>query len=369
MKFSCTKENLLTGLQSIVSVASKAVHLPILHNVLIEATEAGIVLTATDLEMVARARVRGKVETPGSFTVPAQVFTNTVQLMQSDRVDVVLDGTALQLSAGDQHTKIQGEVVENFPLIPDFKSSQEISVSLAAFQQGLKQVLIATAHDDSRPEFTAVLASMQKEQLVLAATDTYRLAEKKLTMITVRSAKIHVLIQPRSLQEIVRLTSADEQADILIGENQLAVRTTGIELYSRLIEGDFPDYQSVLPSGYRTTVIFQRTELVQAIKAASVFSRSGIFDVNLHIDADAKKVTITAVNHQLGEQTSKIDAQIDGDSNNIVFNYKFMLDAVSQLNTDQITMQLVDNQAPARFQPVLPGGEVDYFHVVVPIKP
>ncbi len=371
MKFSCTKENLLYGMQSIVSVATKATHLPILRNVLIEATDTGLVLTATDLEMTVRVKVRAKVEEVGLFTLPAQLLTNYLTVCTGDRLDVGINDKIATIHADGQDTKMYGEDAKDFPLIPELRTKQEFQVSCQALVSGFKQVMVAVAREETRPEFTSVLLKTEKNTLYCAATDTYRLAEKRLQLLQGDTSQTSVLVPARSLQEFIRLQLKDDIITVLLGETQIGYKTPNIEFYSRLVDGVFPDYQAVLPNDFVTTVVFNKQECLQAVKATSLFARSGLFDINLHCDPETNCITMTAVNTQTGEQTTKLSAHITGEANHVVFNYKFFLDALAQFTTPTIKMMLVNNQAPVRFEPIVPETETtpDYFHVIVPIKP
>lgn len=368
MKFSCTQENLQHALSTISHVASKSTHLPILHNVLITATEAGVELVATDLEIVMRVKMRAKVEVTGEFTVPAQVFTNYVALLTAERVDIELHGEEMLVSAGENKTKMKGQPTDDFPPLPEVGEGTQVTVPANALAQAIKQTIVAASHDQSRPELTAVLFRVSDGQLLLVATDTYRLAEKSITLETAAS-NISVLIPGQTLQELGRvLPDADEHVVITIDDNQARFAMPLVEMTSRLIEGEFPDYVQVIPTERRTLVTINKAEFVSAIKASSLFTRSGIFDINIHVSAEDGMMTLTSVNNQVGENVTKVQAPVEGESNNIVFNYKYLLDALMQMPTSSVAIRLIDNELPAVL--VAGSGEDDtYLHLIMPIKP
>src|SRR3989338_9480056 len=148
MKFSCTQENLNRGLALVSHIASRNVHLPILHNVYIDAKEAGVELVVTNLDIGVRVRVRGKVEDAGTFTVPAHILTSYVSLLSADRVDVEQQGGDLLVHAGNQNTKIRGESAAEFPLIPEINRTEPITIPTAELRAALSQVLIASSRDN-----------------------------------------------------------------------------------------------------------------------------------------------------------------------------------------------------------------------------
>lgn len=368
MKFSCTQENISRGLAAVSRIASRNVNLPILHNVLLEAKEDSILLTSTNLELGVRVHIRGKVEKPGSFTVPAQVFSNYVSLITAERVDVELEGSEILVQAGNQNTKIKGEGASEFPLIPDVEKKNPLKLDAQDFKKAASQALIAVSHDDSRPELTGVLLEMKGKQLALVATDSYRLAERKMVLFADAGDERKVIIPADAMSELVRMIPEDEEElTLYFSDNQVLFETKEAELSSRLIEGTFPDYTQIIPQNQRTKTTIGREELIQAVKAASLFSRSGINDVNLHFSPDKQTATLTTVNNQVGENVTKVQAEVTGDSNNTIFNHHYLLDGLSHMSSDKVDVQLVDNASPGVFKPH-GEEEKDFLYIIMPIK-
>ncbi|HLD22261.1 MAG TPA: DNA polymerase III subunit beta [Patescibacteria group bacterium] len=371
MKFSCTQENINRGVQIASHITSRNVHLPILHNVLIKAGENGIECISTNLEVGIRVFVRGKVEEPGSLTIPAQLFSNYISLLSAERVDVSSEETTVHIQAGNQQTKIKGEGTAEFPLIPEVEQTHPILFPAKELKEAIKQVLIAISHDHSRPELTGALCAIKDQHLVLAATDSYRLAERKIQSTNTGEVSSRSIIIPfPTLSELVRiLPETDEEVKFFIGENQLLFKTAEFEMTSRIIEGSFPDYEQIIPTQNRTKAIIDREALIKSIKAASLFSKSGIHDIHMHLSPEKQIITLTAVNNQVGENTVKIEAEILGESNNIVFNYRYVIDGLSNISTDKVHLSLIDNTNPGAFRP---HGDADttqsYVYIIMPIK-
>lgn len=375
MKFSCTQENLLKGLSLVSHITSRNVNLPILHNVLLRAQENGIELVATNLEMGIRVLVRGKVEVVGSFTVPAQVFLNYISLVTAERIDAELVGNDLCIQAGNQKTKIRGESAQEFPLLPEIEKKQVISIEAGVLKHALRQTLIAASHDDSRPELTGVYCVAKGSAFTLAATDSYRLAERVLPLSTAVETELAVIIPANTLSELVRLLpDGDERVALYLHDNQLLCTLNDMEMTSRLIEGVFPEYQAIIPTTEQTTAVVNREQLMQAVKAASLFSRSGIHDMNLHFSPEQKVITLTTVNNQVGENITKVDAEITGESNNTVFNFRYLLDGLASFSTPEVSIHLLDNIHPGIFRPHGSGNSAQgvvlqqYLHIIMPIK-
>lgn len=369
MKFSCTQENMKQGLGMVSHIASKNSNLPILHNVLVEAREEGVELVATNLEIGIRVHVRGKVEEPGSFTVPAQVFSNYIHLVSKDRIDVSLEGADLVVHAGGQHTKVKGEEAAEFPLIPEVDGREPISLPVQELREALSQAVVAVSSDSSRPELTGVLFRVEEGKLVLVATDSYRLAERTVVVPGVKQ-EASVIIPSSAVMELIRILPVESEEGMVVfswSDSQGRFSMEDVELTTRLIDGAFPDYKQIIPTEHRTKVVIDRDALATAVKAASLFSKSGIHDVNVHISPEKQEVTLTSVNNQVGENVSKVEAEIVGDSNNTIFNYRYVLDALSHIPTQKVVLQLIDNITPGVFTP---HGDTSstYTYLIMPIK-
>lgn len=369
MKFSCTQENLHRGLQVASHVTSKNVNLPILHNIHIEAKDEGITLTATNLEIGVRVTIRGKVDEPGSVTVPAQVFSNYISLVNSERVDVQTEDNTLLVHAGNQNTKIRGESAEEFPLIPSVERSNEIHIPTMELKEGLQQVLFSASKDSGREVLTGVYCHIAGRQLTVAATNGHRLAERVITLPKEQDRELTVVVPAHAFAELVRvLPDTEENVNLYVHDNQILCVVAGVEFtITRLIEERFPDYKQVIPHNFRTHVIVDRDKFMRGIKAASLFSKSGIHDINIHIAPESQELTLTTVNNQLGENVTKVEAEITGDSNNTIYNYRYVLDGVTHIPSEKIKIDLIDNSSPGVFRPN-DSDAGEYLYTISPIQ-
>jgi DNA polymerase III subunit beta len=369
MKFSCTRDNLTKTLATVSHIASKNSHLPILQNVLITATGEGVTLTATNLEIGVTAKLRGKVEEPGTLTVPATLFYNYVNLLTSDRVDIESEETNLIISAESQNTKLKGQLANEFPLIPEVENIAEYELPAHDLRTGLSQVVVATSPDQSRPELTGIQWRWFGKELKLAATDSYRLAEKRIHLEKEAQNTKAVVIPASSVHELLRILpdSEEDRVRCVVSESQMLFEIGDIAFTTRLIEVAFPEYERIIPQQHRTQLSVSRQEFVQAIKAASLFSKTGIHDVNLHADAQEQSLTITSVNSQVGENVSKLTTEIQGETNTIVFNYRYLLDGLQQIGGETVQIFLIDSTTPGVMRTTGPDAE-NYFYIIMPIK-
>ncbi len=364
MKITCTQENLQKGLSIVNHLAGKNTTLPILNNVLIKAENGVLELSTTNLEVGVKCLVRGKIEEEGVFTVQARLLSDYVNLLPDAPVNLALKDQELHVSCQTYQTKVKGMSADDFPLIASLDPKGSIQVPSEQIKEALGQVLFAVALDETRPEISGVLFKIKKDGLVLAATDSFRLAEKTIPLKSAQEASF--IIPFRTLQEVNRIIGeSDEPVTLSWTENQVAFETDGVELISRLIEGQYPDYEQIVPSEFKTEIVAETKELIQLVKSASLFCRAGINDVHFTVKADKSELEIKAANSQLGENKGAIQAQVSGEENEIVFNYRYVLDGLQNISAKQVRLQLIDRHNPGKF---LPEGEKGYTYIIMPIK-
>jgi len=383
MKISCTQENLNQGLFVTSHIASKSTALPILNNIMIQATANEIKLSATNLEMGILCVIRGKVEAEGELTIPSRLLADYIATLPKERVDLTISpenkdvgGLTLTVKCKNHSTKIKGQPAVDFPLIPQINKIDGYIIDYANLKQAISQVIFAVSAAETRPEINGVLFNFEKDRLILAATDSYRLAEKTVELNKKSKGKAQKVIVPtKTLQELLRILGSFKDSaslsqlneiSIYISENQIMFVLDNIELISRLVEGQYPDYQQIIPTQSNTVATINTSELIGVTKTASLFARSGIYDINLQLDPEKKEVIISSANTQLGENISNINAQISGGVNNIIINYRYLLDGLQNINHDQIQLEIIDAGSPCVLRPAKKDG--DYLYIIMPIK-
>lgn len=366
MKFSCTQENLNWGLNVLSHLATKNVSLPILNNILIKTKEGGLALSATNLEIGITCRIRGKIEEEGEFTVPANLLTNYISLLGETRIDVSTEGKELIILTANQKTKIKGEEASEFPVIPEVAKTNEYICEHESFKNALTKVAFAASLDDTRPEIAGILFNFTEHHLILAATDSYRLAEKKISLVQGKESTM-VIVPQRTTTEILRILGflQEKEIKIYLSENQLLLSGENVEIVSRLIEGNYPAYQQIIPKTSRTEAKINKDDLIKLIKTASLFSKTGINDVHLFFSTEKQKITISAVNNQLGENITEFNVHLSGEDNDIVFNYRYLLDGLTSLEGEEILIKIIDNANPGVF---LSPKEENHLYLVMPIR-
>lgn len=377
MKFSCTKENLARGLATISRASTKQAHLPILENVLVSCTNGTIELASTNLEISVKTQVRGKIEQEGDYTVPAKLFTDFVQLLPDGTVDVDLHDDALFISSDSSKTKIKGEPSQDFPIIPKIEADSSCSISVSAFRDVLGSTTFAASLNQARPVLTGVYFSLHdpavgKGKAIVAAMDGYRLSE---TTLSIEGGDEGTVIIPRQtlseLQRILAIYKDDPEAPPAItlhyGAEQLAFSYGDFELVTRHISGAYPDYRQIIPKDSKTIVRIVKADLSDAIKRASLFSRNGLFDIKLTFDAENQKLEVKAKSGARGENSVSIDAQIQGEPNEVTLNYRYLLDGVQVASQEHVIFAMNDAKSPCVLRVDEELNE-PFLYVVMPIR-
>ncbi len=373
MKFTCTKENLLRGLQLVGGVATKPSNLPILSHVLIKAQDSGVSMISTNLEIAVTAAVRAKVDKSGAFTVPAKTIVDFVSLLGEELVTVELDGQEVHICGEKSKTKIKGIPAEEYPVIPEVEQQHLYSISVDHFRDALARVVFAAAKNDIRPELSGVYFGFFTNGhagLTTAATDSYRLAESKIS-VDQGADEVTCIVPARTVYEFVRLlsTSKEEQEKlvrVLVSDSQIALRYDSLEVTSRLVDGQYPDYTQIIPAKFQTTLVAPIDLMQTMIKAASLFTTTGVNAVSFHLDAEEKTLKISSISTQTGEHESVLDSiEVIGETNNILLNHRYVLDGLQHMVSGEVELKMNSPEAPCVFKQ---KESDDYLYIVMPIR-
>ncbi|HBV58115.1 MAG TPA: DNA polymerase III subunit beta [Candidatus Magasanikbacteria bacterium] len=383
MKFSCTQENLLQGLQVVSHAAGKNISLPILNNVLIKIENKELKLVTTNLEMAISCRLRAKVDEEGDFTVPCRLLTDYLSVSSPGRVDVEQKDSELLVQSASDKTTIKGNVAVDFPLVPQLERKKVYGLKVADFKEMAQKVIFAASKNEARPELGGVLLNFNPDykqwHLVSAATDSYRLAEKEVKLLENLSNKSYsaetskVIVPVRALQEILRIVSTyhedleeEQPVEIVVSDSQILFSFGMVELVSRLIEGQYPDYRQIIPASSKTSISFNVAEWIKRIKAASLFSNVGINGIVLTFKAgNEQKTTFVSTNGQLGNYTSEELCQIEGEDNHILLNYRYLLDGLMNLVAEEAVLKVISPNSPCVLSSKNSSG---YLYIIMPIK-
>jgi DNA polymerase III subunit beta len=383
VKLTCTQEDLNSGLGIVGRAVATRTTIPITNNILIETDQSRLKLVATNLEMAISCWIGAKVEEEGTITVPARLLTEFVNSLPKEKVvnkeimpesvelSIAPKSKTVALKCARYEARISGMDSKDFPPIPTVEQGITTSIRINDLRQAITQVAFAAATDESRPVLTGVDAKFEGSTLTLAAADGFRLAVFKLNIATAVSQKIEVIIPGKTLTELNRLmTDQEEPVEVNINPNrsQILFKLKNTELVSQLLQGTFPQYEQLIPQSTGTRAIVDVAEFLRATKTASIFARDSTGIVRIIVSPGGEltpgKMTISARSEEIGEDKGDVDAIVQGAEAKIAFNCKYLTDVLNVLKETQVTLETTSPSSPGVIKPV---GAENYIHVVMPM--
>ena len=371
MKIIILQENLKKGLSVVSRISPKSLALPILNNLLIETEKNFLKLVTTDLEMGFTWWSLAKIEEEGKVTIPIKILSNFINLLPNKPVTLKTENDGLIIECQDYKTKIKTLPAEDFPIIPKISREKPIIIKSASFCQGLAQVVDVAQPSSARPEISGIYFLFQKDAVKMVATDSFRLAEKRVNIEKI--AQDYSLILPqKTARELINVFSErEEEFKIYLSPNQtlfeVAMNETDhpqIQFISRIIEGEYPNYEAIIPKGYKTLITLKRDEFLNQIKAASLFS-GRINEVKLKADPKKEGVDILSQDPDLGEYRSFFAGKVKGEKVDVSFNHRFLIDGLLNTKGEELNFEINGADGPAALKPLT---DQNYLYIVMPIK-
>lgn len=367
MKLEIGFEKLKNVIQTIDHVAGKHMTLQVLSCILIEVNKNIAVFKSTNLDIGIEISVPVKSTEDGIIAVPANIISSFISQIFDKNQVVKLDSSSGNLIISTSNSKgvIKTVPNEDFPNIPKVTNGQEFSLQTDFFVKGLKSVWYSSSISNVKPELSSVFIYKDGENMVFAATDSFRLAEKKIKIPS--TTKINdVLIPFKNISEIIRiLENMPEKVNITMSKNLISFEAGDIYLVSRVIDGVFPDYRQIIPKGYATEVIVLKQDLMNALKISNIFSDK-FNQVHINIDPKAKIFQVQTKNSDIGENVTAIDAALTGDKLEINFNYKYIVDCFQSIDSDSVSLQLSGINRPMVIRPV--SGDQSFMYLAMPMN-
>jgi len=348
-----------------VAAGSKAT-LPILNNVLIRVDAGKVSLTTTNLDMAVVDYLPVSKSKDGVITVPARLLAEfAANLPKGNVVKITTDGVKVNVETKGYKSTLNGAVADDFPELPgiDEKKAVRFKMGVDEFKVGVNQVTVASSNDMTRPALTGVYFNTDGGVLYIAATDGYRLSERK--FIEKVQAEVKAIVPTSSLSEVMRsLGEETEEVEILFDETQVRFRAGEIEITSKLIDGSFPDYRQLIPKEVEAEIVVPKDELVRVTKLAALFAR----EVGGSIVLEAKTATgtfaVAAVANEYGENSSEIETEVTKDER-ITLNSRFLIDALNALDEEKAKLGFSGKLSPI----VVKNEKSDkYTHIIMPLK-
>ncbi len=368
MKVSLLQENFSKALGIVSrSIAPKAA-LPVLSNVVLATDKGRLKLSATNLESGINLWLGAKVEKEGSIAIPAKVLTEYVSSLPPEKISLQVKENTLFLASSGNKANFSGGPVADFPKIVSFPGKSDLVFKKSDFSEKLNQVIFAAASDEGRPVLTGILLRVDKNGLSLVATDGYRLSVKKIRTEK-GSLKEDILIPARALLEVARISQEknDQAEEIKMAltkdKNQVVFSLSGVDYSSRLIDGEFPEFERIVPESSKIKAEFDQEEFYRAVKIAAIFAREQANVVKLGLDKD--KIVVSAESPQVGANETEIEAKVSGGKLEIAFNCRFLLDLLGAVSAEEMVLEASEALSPGVFKL---KKDSSFFHLIMPVR-
>jgi DNA polymerase III subunit beta len=362
LKLTCSRNELAEKLALVSRAVSTRSAVQVLQGVLLRAESDRLQLSATDMELSLRASLEADVEEEGTIVVPGRVLGDIARLLPEGEVSLAAkaDDGSVGIECGPASYRLQTYSVEDFPRLPEVETIQTTAVEAEALLDTIARVSRAASRDESRPVLTGVLVQFEGSKLVMAATDSYRLAVKE-TELSEAGPELEAIVPARALTELVRIAGDTKTVGLGVLENQIAFRVDGVWLTTRRIDGQFPNYRQLLPETFEYEVRASRGELLDVVKRVSVMAERSN---PLRFRFAEGELTASMQAPDVGEARESLPLEFSGEPLEIGFNPGFLREGVESIEADEVTLQLISPLRPV----VLKGSEDDYTYLIMPIR-
>lgn len=373
MRVSCLQDNLARGLNIVSRAVGTRSTLPVLSNVLLATDNGRLRLAATNLDLGITCWIGASVEEDGAITVPARTLNDLVNTLSPERVDmdVAVRTNALHLACGATKANIKGIDAVDFPIMPQpGEGDDTLPIPAADFKEMIHLVAFAAARDDSRPVLTGVSISFADGLLTMAAADGFRLSVREIAIEADYYGTFNLVVPAKALQELSRIIGDDDETVHLVlpqDRSQVLFHMNNVEVVTQLIDGAFPDYRQIIPKETPTKTVIDTMSLLQACKRADIFAREANHTVRVTIepqDGMAGVMRVSATSSETGDNEVVLDASIEGDSMEIAFNVRYLIDVLNVIHYDRVVLGTSTSDKPGVLRPV---SEERFTHVVMPM--
>ena len=377
MKVNITKDDLSRGLAVVSRVVTGKGQLPVLGNVLLEAEKTGLNLAGTNLELGLRADVGGKVIEEGKITVPGRSLAEFVSSLGSQElVSLETDGEKLKIKAGKFGATFAGISATEFPIMPRMTEKSSIKINKKIISEIAREVAYAAAADESRPVLTGVRWSVEGDKLLVTATDGFRLARKMFNVQSSMSNLDGLILPARTIMELARIedegpafaeasAGKDEvEMQVVKENNQVIFRVGKVEVISRVLEGNYPEVDKIIPNEWKTRVTLDKAELERAVRAAGIFARDNNNIIKFNVQSSMFNVRAAA--KESGESEIEIEIEkMEGEEGEISFNYRYVMDYLGSIDKERVILEMSGNLAPGVWKA---EGEEGLTALIMPVR-
>jgi DNA polymerase-3 subunit beta len=368
MNFTITRQNLHQGLAAVSASIPSKTTLPVLSNILLETREDGVWMSGTDLDVAVRVKVAADVSQEGSLTAPGKKLQEISRELPDQPVQVTVRGDQLELRCGRSAFKLNGLPSDEFPSLPSVNFDEGWSVTGKELQRLIHHTSFAVSTEESRPILNGVLWELRDGLMRMVATNGHRLARMAVPAGPSSATSADFIVPPAALQQVQRLFKTDDALDVARDGNHLGFRAAGTEVYTRLIEGSYPNYEQVIPKDNDRFAIVEKRSLESAVRRMAVVASDQTHRIRLRFEQD--RVHLNVLTPDLGEGQDELELQFDGPEMEIGFNANYLLEVLRYMPTEEVKMTFKAPERAATLEPVSSGEEdpIDYLCLVMPLR-
>jgi DNA polymerase-3 subunit beta len=371
MQFSCNQDTFSKYLNIVSRIVNSKPGLPILNNVLFEASKGKVGLKATDLELSISTWIGADVNVDGKITVPAKQLAEFINSIPEEKVDVELEKQNFNISTENNSASFNTMPADDFPAIPEVVDGQKsiVRINKADLATAINRVAFAAARDDIKPVLTGVKVEIDGTNVSFVCTDGLRLSRQVIKVEKVAEKK-DILVPVRAFEELAfivsELDSEDEFVEIFVlsDRNQVLFRFGEVDLVSRMIDGEFPEYKQIIPTGYKTKSDISKTDFLNSLKVINIIARSVLGNKMILDIYKTGKITLSATQSDLGKNQSNINCKVEGDDIKIAFSAKLLSDVLNHIDTEDIVFECSEAVRPGVFKI---KKDENFVHLVMPM--
>lgn len=366
MKAIIFTDRLEKGLSQVVRIVSSKNQLPILGNVFISFEGGNLVLITTNLETAISTKVTAVIEKEGKTTVPAKQLFELISLIKDEKITISVTAGSFIIEGKKSVNKLATASATDFPPITLEAQKPNIIIAEKELTETITQLSIATSQDENRPQLGGIRMGKIDNVIEVAATDGYRLSVKRIKT-EVSDFEKPFILPVKTLHEVVRIATEEKaklvEARIIEESNQAIFTLETATIMTRLINSDFPPYQKIIPSKFTNRLVFDKEEMLNSVKIASIFARESANIIKLK--SDKNSIIVSANAPSVGENRETIDAQIEGEGVEIAFNYRFLMDMLSVIQTERVVLETTGSLDPGVFKN---DSSTDFLHIIMPVR-
>lgn len=368
MRFTITRQNLHNALASVSASVPSKTTLPVLSNILLQTDDEGVWITGTDLDVTVRVYVPAEVGEAGNLTAPGRKLQEITRELPEHPVDVTAQGDQIELQCGRSHFKLNGLSAEEFPTLPSVGFDEGWTVKGDQLHRLIQYTSFAVSTEESRPILNGVLWELRSGRMRMVATNGHRLARMTLPVDAETTNNTDLIVPPAALQQVQRLFRDEDEIVVAKSGNHLGFRTDGTEVYTRLIEGTYPNYEQVIPKDNDRHAVVDRRALESAVRRMAVIASDQTHRIRLLFEG--KRASLNVLTPDLGEGHDELELVYQGESLEIGFNANYLLEVLRYMPTDEIRLTFKAPERAATLEPVTNEGEeaIDYLCLVMPLR-